>query len=662
MKRIQKLYLRNFKAFADQPFDFKGHHALIYGGNGSGKSSIFWALYTFLQSAGKTTPEEVNKYFIPLRENGTDNYESLRHVFSVPQEESFIEVTWSDIPNTGSSTQRLGLDASGNDALGLPLTNAARTRHDPRTNSDNIFREANLGSDFIHYRFLQDFYQRTNGQEVNLLPVFVRDLFPFYQTAFFQDDVGQPEFFQKMLRDLLMEAHTLQIRRGKAKEAFIAKIEKANQDISQFVRNVRDRANAFLREQFLGGESSLQIELEYRSKLGFYQLRASPVTAVDREWRQDANNGLAIVLSVIVTRPGYAEITHFRPQSFLNEAQLTRVALAVRLGALAMRASNSKLKLLCLDDLLISLDMSNRRQVLDWLFSPAVLGAYQVVMLTHDYELHRMMSHYIDTRSKRNEWEFFELFMNEREGTSPYVPAGVSNNFVAQATDSYKRSDFRSSGNALRRFLEGKLKEFVPECYRYFENKGKIDTKELMALVQSLAGVYKLCQTQVGYLQSPLRDLSVYLSLHLNPLSHDHPITAIYQGELWRFIHEIVPALDRLQRVEKIGLDDHMPTRLELRLTDRSGIAHTYRFRLLEPLYLYTLPVFDSVANIVTHSSYSDPLCEMESFVLPSGLGFIISTPQDLEPVRLRSKMKKLCGPLRVGVPDLLSVLTVLPS
>lgn len=46
MKKISQIKTRNFKAFqGEQVFDLKGKNVLAYGNNGSGKSSLFWALY-----------------------------------------------------------------------------------------------------------------------------------------------------------------------------------------------------------------------------------------------------------------------------------------------------------------------------------------------------------------------------------------------------------------------------------------------------------------------------------------------------------------------------------------------------------------------------------------------------------------------------------------
>jgi AAA15 family ATPase/GTPase len=62
--RLHRIEIRNFKAFREFSFDLACRHLLLYGANGSGKSSLYWALYTFLQSARKPTPG-VAKYFDP---------------------------------------------------------------------------------------------------------------------------------------------------------------------------------------------------------------------------------------------------------------------------------------------------------------------------------------------------------------------------------------------------------------------------------------------------------------------------------------------------------------------------------------------------------------------------------------------------------------------
>ena len=62
MQKIQSITLRNFKFFygtedeqKQNKIELNQNNLLLYGENGSGKSSIYWALYTFLQSCKKRT-------------------------------------------------------------------------------------------------------------------------------------------------------------------------------------------------------------------------------------------------------------------------------------------------------------------------------------------------------------------------------------------------------------------------------------------------------------------------------------------------------------------------------------------------------------------------------------------------------------------------------
>lgn len=72
-----------------------------------------------------------------------------------------------------------------------------------------------------------------------------------------------------------------------------------------------------------------------------------------------------------------------RPHTLLNEAKLTQPALSIRFGATFARLDVSPLKLLVLDDLLISPDMGNRMKVVEIILGPTFAG-YQKIILTHD--------------------------------------------------------------------------------------------------------------------------------------------------------------------------------------------------------------------------------------------------------------------------------------
>jgi len=85
--RIQKIDVKSFKAFLDLSIPLNGRDLLVYGKNGAGKSSIYWALYTFLQSAQKQS-DDVFKYFDPERT------EKLINRFTTTPEAAAIAVSF----------------------------------------------------------------------------------------------------------------------------------------------------------------------------------------------------------------------------------------------------------------------------------------------------------------------------------------------------------------------------------------------------------------------------------------------------------------------------------------------------------------------------------------------------------------------------------------
>lgn len=96
MLRIKEINIRNFKAFqGDQPFPIDGKHMLVYGNNGSGKSSLFWALYTFLQSSIKQDVG-VKKYFKSYVASDRSTHQTLKNVFMDDAEDSYIKINVID--------------------------------------------------------------------------------------------------------------------------------------------------------------------------------------------------------------------------------------------------------------------------------------------------------------------------------------------------------------------------------------------------------------------------------------------------------------------------------------------------------------------------------------------------------------------------------------
>ena len=90
MYRIKNIRLTNFKFFfGEENLKLDKKHTLIYGENGSGKSSIYWALHCFLHSTLKPNTASVQKYFLPISRND----ESIKNRYAQDTEKSGVSIT-----------------------------------------------------------------------------------------------------------------------------------------------------------------------------------------------------------------------------------------------------------------------------------------------------------------------------------------------------------------------------------------------------------------------------------------------------------------------------------------------------------------------------------------------------------------------------------------
>lgn len=81
--RLHKVSLENYRFFENQEFDFKGKNVLLYGENGSGKSSLFYALNKFFQY-----------YKNPI--NAKENIKKAKNIFVSDEKLPKITMTFDD--------------------------------------------------------------------------------------------------------------------------------------------------------------------------------------------------------------------------------------------------------------------------------------------------------------------------------------------------------------------------------------------------------------------------------------------------------------------------------------------------------------------------------------------------------------------------------------
>ncbi|MEP6672840.1 MAG: AAA family ATPase [Chthoniobacter sp.] len=352
--RLHRLEIRNFKAFREFALNLEGRHLLVYGANGAGKSSLYWALYTFLQSARKATPD-VAKYFDPSH--------PLRLLNTYEEAEAN--------PKPGEIVLTLRDTATQIDTT-YPISQANHgTRQQP------AILKGDLASDFITYRFFFGFSHFRNSEKFNLWPLFEKEILPFCVST-----GGQvPSDCWNSIKSGVPNPSAYKGLAGTyAYDRFIADTNTFAGILPGIVGSISTEAQKFYDKHFSAGDPA-PITL----KLG---------VTTPPSYHFDSRTFTIPVIEFGIQVPG-RDIT--RPQSFLNEAKLTQLALSVRFAASLVNLHDSDLKLLVLDDLLVSLDMSNRMKVVEILLS-STFANYQKIILTHDFGFFREFARTVGVR------------------------------------------------------------------------------------------------------------------------------------------------------------------------------------------------------------------------------------------------------------------------
>ncbi len=432
--RLQKIQITNFKAFRKFELDLEGRHLLVYGDNGAGKSSLYWALYTFLQSARKWQ-NHVSKYFDPAHP------QNLLNIF-----EQSVET-----PNPGEIRLTFRESESGNEHT----FHISKTLHG--TDDEPLILKADLASDFITYRFFFGFSHFRNSEKFNIWPLFEKEILPFCVTT----GAGRQTPLD-MWNKIKMEDPNPTASRGTGgTDAFVSfhrATERFAVVLNGLVDMISNEAQKFYDEHFSGGDTSIKL------KIG---LVTPPSSSGDRMSNFSFNKPV-IEFGIQINGE-----TINRPQAFLNEAKLTQLALSVRFAASLVNLHDSEVKLLVLDDLLVSLDMSNRMKVVEILLSDTFKD-YQKIILTHDMGFFREFRRTLGT--SHSDWECVRL---EGKPSDPKVFC------QSEKTDTQKAEEYLcghrldEAALCLRKACEDTAKRFI-------DHDEVIPTKEFIGLADAL--------------------------------------------------------------------------------------------------------------------------------------------------------------------------------
>lgn len=312
--RITTIEIKNFRAFKGQPLKIgltdKGCNLLVYGENGSGKSSLYFALRDFLECGVRKS--DITKFpFCNLFARTGDGYIKLSFADPTPRKKA--QPTLAGIYEWSATTNRT---------------------------NDQLVLEINKTKGFIDYKaLLATYFLQQNDDQVNIFDLLIGSILEHAENDFSHLTFGEE---WREIKDLL---ENLKRRSPKQREALIERVKTFNDGLRVKLQQLQGDAQTLL-DQFGYG---LGIEVNFGGV----------------EYDSSKHRIEKKIIGLKVTYFNETREDHHR---FLNEAKLSSIAISIFFAAL-LAQPKSRLRILALDDVLIGLDMSNRLPVLDILAS-----------------------------------------------------------------------------------------------------------------------------------------------------------------------------------------------------------------------------------------------------------------------------------------------------
>lgn len=540
MNKIKQIKLKNFKFFyGEVSIDLERSNALIFGENGSGKSSLYWALYTFLQSVFKSDISKVQKYFL-------HEYEAnLRNRFVDDAEESFIKLIFEDEHNITTDRQ-----------ISNTIVN---------TNAGTLIKQTIQGSELINYKLLSKIHDFKNPQEINLFPIMDKEILPFinFREVLVRHDALPTNANAQEWWDYIKNGlHPRGRMHDLAYRTFTTAVDKFNIELKFYLDSIVESVNDYLKKF----KQPFTIGFEFKS--------CSYDAFVEGSTTQRNHKTIAPQIIVhanfdhVSIPAGKQKIT--RPHTFLNEAKLTSIALSIRFAMLDQKLSGAMAgdtpKFLILDDVLISLDMSNREIVLDIILKG--FTDYQLIILTHDRNFFELLRHRIKRFGQEN-WKYIEMYECEINGI-PQPLIKVSDTYLDKAELYFHQKEYEIAGNFLRKEAEAFCKDFLPKKLQYTKDYTLHNLEGLISKSKQFA-------QNAGLDINLFEKLDSHRKFVFNPTSHD-------SYDVPKFNSEIRNCLNTLKELRRIKNKPFLKRgeQVEFELTKvEGGRVSTYKFEII---------------------------------------------------------------------------------
>lgn len=408
--RIKTIEINNYKTFyGKEEIKVNGKNLFIYGENGSGKSSLFYALKDFFQSSiEEINLNEVENIFIKDSQKGN----------------CYVKVIFN--PNSEGKHRNHAFE----------FTSASKN-----TNVETSIRDANKLKSFLTYKNLLNIHHIKKHQQIDLFDLLVKGVLKHFT---------YPLTYGKELGQLWEEVESTLARETGRDYTIDRKKKDVDEALKTFNDAFGELFNESSNEYILKHTKPILDRFKHHIDLRLFYRQARPTP----DYRSAADNHVHIELS-------YAGKTVPKPHMFLNEARLSALAISIYLGMIKRHIQRIPCKILFLDDIFIGLDMANRLPLLEILKSD--FNDYQVFLTTYDKPWYEYAKNYLQNVEG---WIALEFYTEETKEGFEIPRIDDEQQFIKKANAHYANCDYKAAAVYAR-------SEFEKILAKYCDNNNK---------------------------------------------------------------------------------------------------------------------------------------------------------------------------------------------
>ena len=537
MKKITKIEIENSLAYYDRlTFSMeKGENVLLYGENGSGKTSLYKSLNDFIQSFYSHVSYTTNRY----------------KPAGVAGEVILTIGDYNDITGEVDNIVKYRY------AEGVDNTSVAGTA---------FLKSLALTKGFLNYKDLLKVYLYEDDNP---------NLFNFFIEHLLKDHVASAQGLNSSLalewKQIKQDIFNVYNRNEVRHQRGLQKLVKFEKVLRSVLDSLFKEVNNYLVHYF--NNFALHIDYDLKSMSFDYGTKGKGAWKIEQDLRLKISIGSSSI-------KGFTE--------GLNEARLSAIAICLYLAALKANPGK-ELHLMFLDDIFIGIDSSNRWAILDILEHE--FKDFQIIMATYDRSWYCLARNFL-TNHHGNRWKFINLYSLPKtdNGLSFFVP------IMTVGTSAYNRAkeylhgqrpvDLPAAANYFRKALEELISEkYLPKELFMSDDYSLIPGYKLTKHIGALIDLF----VKTGEDMVKIMTIKSYLHPLIHPLSHYEEEAQVYRNELVAVEEAIKGLYSQIENLNKrcrilIGRNNIVEIRYET--ADKSYFAK-YQIQLDDNIWVY---------------------------------------------------------------------------